>query len=113
LVKAFGPVITSVVPSIADVPSGGLDVVINGANLFNASVTFGSQSIAVTAAAADGTSLTIHVPPSSAPPPTCPTGILPGTEVNVGTPVNITVTNRATTCAATFTGAFQYTLPCI
>src|SRR5262249_40640039 len=115
LVKFFGPVVTGVSPSIADVPNpAGLDLLVSGRNFPTKGtlvVVFAGGNITPTAVTS--TSFTIHIPPTSAGVPTCPSGISPGTEVNVGTALDITVTNSTTGCSSSFKGAFQYTLPCM
>ena len=109
LVTQFGPVITSVSPS--QIPEGGGDVTITGTNLFNPSVTVGGASAAIVAASAAGTSLTVHVPPFSGTPPTCPTGTTGGTPIAVPA-MDVVVTNRSTKCPATAPGAVAYLVPC-
>ncbi len=113
LVELTRPVITSVVPT-----SGPKDTVvtITGFNLpatiADASVTFGTRNAVVTAASP--TSLTAIAPDflGTAQPPLCPVGTATGTLVNFGAAVNITVTNRLTTCSATFS-SFQPQVPCV
>ena len=108
---AAGMSITSVTPNIADVPGGGLDVVITGTNLLNPVVTLGGTPVTVVTSAVDGSSVTVHVPATSATAPAC--GLSPpGTELPAGPALNITVTNSGPGCSVTSAGAFQYTLPC-
>ncbi|HEY6931345.1 MAG TPA: IPT/TIG domain-containing protein [Thermoanaerobaculia bacterium] len=111
LVKTFGPVITGVSPSIGDANPGGLDLTVTGQNFTSSmSVTFAGSNITPTAITS--TSFTIHIPPSFAAPPACGTNP-PATELPVGSLIDISVTNTATSCTTTFKGAFQYTLPCM
>ncbi len=113
LVAAFGPVITSVSPASANVPSTGLDITISGANLGNVSVTVGGKTAAITSSSTGGNSITVHIPPSSAAASTCGPSDTPGvTLLPVGGAIDVVVTDRGTTCSATFTGGFQYLLPC-
>ena len=115
LVAASGPVITGVSPAQAQVPGAGLQLLISGRNFPTSAagveVTLGGQP--VTVALASSTSLTITIPPTGATPPTCGASDAPGTLLPAGSPLDVTVTNRATTCSATFPGAFQYLLPCV
>jgi uncharacterized repeat protein (TIGR01451 family) len=113
LVAQTKPVITSVVPT-----SGPKDTVvtITGFNLpvmiADASVTFGTRNAEVTAASS--TSLTVKAPDflGSAAPPLCPIGTATGTPVNFGAAVDVTVTNRLSTCSATFS-SFQPQVACV
>jgi hypothetical protein len=112
LVQEFGPVITGMNPSSAQVGAGGLDLTITGANLFNAEVKFGTASVPVIAASANGASITVHIPPFAGDAPDCPTGTPDATPVPTGG-VDVVVTNRSTGCSATFTEAFTYLVPCV
>jgi len=113
LVAASGPIITGVSPAQAQVPGAGLQLLISGANFPTSAagveVTLGGQP--VTVALASSTSLTVTIPPTGAAAPTCGASAS-GTLLPAGAPLDVTVTNRATTCSATFPGAFQYLLPC-
>jgi uncharacterized repeat protein (TIGR01451 family) len=112
LVSQTTPVITSVVPTSG--PQGTV-VTITGFNLpatiADASVTFGTRNAVVTAASP--TSLTAIAPDflGTAQPPLCPPGTATGTPVNFGAAVDVTVTNRLSTCSATFS-SFQPQVPC-
>jgi hypothetical protein len=113
-VAASGPVITGVSPAQAQVPGAGLQLLISGRNFPTSAagveVTLGGQP--VTVALASSTSLTVTIPPTGATAPTCGASDAPGTLLPAGSPLDVTVTNRATTCSATLPGAFQYLLPC-
>ena len=115
LVAQTRPVIISVLPAmgtgLAPTPTV---VTITGSNLpisiADAEVKFGSRLATVTAASS--TSLTVVVPDNGiVTPPLCPSGSPVGTPVTVQT-VDVTVTNRLSTCSATAANAFQYQLPC-
>ena len=102
------PVITTISPS-AGAP--GTTVTISGSNLGNiTNVTFGSRPAAIVSVSHG--SVVVTVPDNGATAPPCPAGTPAGTLVNVGTPVDITVTSSLTTCTTTATGLFQYQLPC-
>ncbi len=116
LVSGVGMAIIGVTPSSAQVPAAGIQMLISGSNLpttaASAEVTVGGQQVVVLSASAAGTSLTVQLPPTTAPAPACGSSP-PGTLLPAGSPVDVTVTNRNTTCTATFPGAFQYLLPCV
>src|SRR5262249_36272164 len=84
--------------------AGGASVVITGTNLpstiANADVRFAGAVATVTAAAADGSSLTVTVPSLVLPPPMCPL---------IGTDIPLTVRNVADGCTATTTFTFTQT----
>jgi uncharacterized repeat protein (TIGR01451 family) len=115
LVAQTKPVITSVVPT-----SGPKDTVvtITGFNLpvmiADASVTFGARNAVVNSASPTGTTLIVTAPDflGTAAPPLCPTGIATDTPVNFGAAVDVTVTNRLSTCSATFS-SFQPQVKCV
>jgi uncharacterized repeat protein (TIGR01451 family) len=111
LVAQTKPVIVSVSP-----PKGviGTVVTITGFNLpisiADAAVKFGTRLANVTSASP--TSLTVEAPDNGiVTPPLCPAGSPVGTPVTVQT-VDVSVTNRLSTCTDTATNAFQYQLPC-
>ncbi len=111
LVAQTKPVIISVSPNTGAI---GTVVTITGLNLpisiADAEVKFGTRLATVTAASA--TSLTVVAPDNGiVTPPLCPAGSPVGTPVTVQT-VDVSVTNRLSTCTATATNAFQYQLPC-
>ena len=93
----------------------GTVVTITGTNLpltiADADVKFGIRQATVTAASA--TSLTVVAPDNLAASPVCPTGTPAGTVVNVGSPVQVRVTNRLTGCSATAADLFQYQAACV
>ncbi len=108
---ATGPSISGINPSSGEVPSGGLDVLISGANLSNVRVTFGSLNLPIVSAAG-GTSIVVHIPATTAAAPLCGANP-PGTPLPVGTPVPLTVTSiNNASCSATSAG-FQYLLACV
>jgi uncharacterized repeat protein (TIGR01451 family) len=93
----------------------GTAVTITGTNLpltiADADVKFGIRQATVTAASA--TSLTVVAPDNLATAPVCATGTAAGTVVNVGSPVQVRVTNRLTSCFAIAPDMFQYQAPCV
>ena len=106
------PTVSSIIPASGDVPSGGMDVVITGSNLTNVRVTFGGLILPISSGSA--TSITVHIPPTSAPAPTCPGTGTPGDETPVGAPVPFVVTSLTnSSCSVTSGASFQYTLPCV
>lgn len=106
------PTVSSIIPATGDVPSGGMDVVITGSNLTNVRVTFGGLILPISSGSA--TSITVHIPPTSAAAPTCPGSSTPGTETPVGAPVPFVVTSLTnSSCSVTSGASFQYTLPCV
>jgi hypothetical protein len=107
------PTITGVSPGNSGGAAGGTVVTITGLNLpsvANAQVKFGSATAFVTSS--DGTTMVVTAPPTSAAAPTCTGGATAGTPQLAAT-VDIIVTDNATTCTVTATGAFQYLLPCV
>jgi hypothetical protein len=105
------PVITGVSPGAG---GGGTSVTITGVNLpstlADAEVKFGGQSALVTSASS--TSLTVVAPTSSAAAPAC-TGANPAGTLQTVATVDVSVTDRSTTCSFTASGAFQMQLPCV
>ncbi len=104
--------ITGVAPTIG---STGDSVTITGVNfpdtVGDAEVKFGSRTAFVTSVSPG--SITVTVPPGSViTPPTCVPPNVGGDLQNVET-VDVTVTDRATTCTATVNQAFTYQLPCV
>jgi hypothetical protein len=82
-------------------------------NPADAEVKFGSKTAFVDLAASTPGSLVVNIPPGSVlPPPVCVPPNVPPAQQAVET-VDVTVTNRATTCTATVAQAFSYTLPCV
>jgi hypothetical protein len=116
LVSSSGPVVTGVAPSQGQVPAAGIDLVISGINfptsIAGVSVALGGRQVPVTAVSPSGTSITVHIPETTLAPPTCG-GATDGTLLPAGGAQDIVVTNVATTCSATFAGAFTYLLPCV
>jgi len=116
LVSSTGPVVTGVAPSQGQVPASGIDLVITGVNfptsIAGVSVALGGRQVPVTAVSPSGTSITVHIPETTLAPPTCG-GATSGTLLPAGGAQDIVVTNVATTCSATFAGAFTYLLPCV
>jgi len=109
--KIEKPIITSL-----SVSSGttGDTVTITGTNLplltQDADVKFGTQSALVDSSSP--TQVVAHVPAPSQPAPGCDATNPVGTLQTVAT-VDVTVTDRSTTCSATLTQAFQMQLPCV
>jgi len=108
-------VITGIFPSddgggtVTQVTITGLGFPINPVN---ADVKFGSKTAFVQPGSTQG-SLIVSVPPGSVTTsPACvPPNVPPALEV--AETVDITVTNRETTCSATAAEAFTYSLPCV
>ena len=115
LVSASGPIITGVTPSSAQVPGAGIQLLISGSNfpttVAGVSVTVGGRQ--VTVVTATSTSLTVQLPPTNAAAPTCQGSDPADTLTPAGPAEDVRVTNLATTCAASFPGAFTYLLPCV
>jgi hypothetical protein len=116
----FPPIINGVTPgnscpsndngcALSNGGVGGLDATITGANLENVDVLFGSQTAFIQSATPN--SIVVSVPITATQPPQCGAGVPAGTPTFVGA-VDITVTDRATTCTATAVEVFQYILPC-
>jgi hypothetical protein len=116
VIAGAAPVVTGVSPTQGQVPVAGIQLLITGANLptsaANARVTVGGNLVTVIGASAGGTALTVQLPPTTEAPPACGANP-PDTLLPVGAALDVTVTNVATTCTTTFTGAFQYLLPCV
>ncbi|HEY7111717.1 MAG TPA: IPT/TIG domain-containing protein [Thermoanaerobaculia bacterium] len=116
LVAESAPIITGVAPSQGQVPAAGIDLTITGVNfpasIAGVSVSLGGRQVPVTAVSPSGTSITVHIPETTSAPPTC-NGATDGTLLPAGGAQDIVVTNLATTCSATFAGAFTYLLPCV
>jgi IPT/TIG domain len=92
--------------------TGGIPVTITGGGFSsNVELKFGSQ-IAFQAGAHTSSSIPVTAPITSATPPTCVTGNLPGTHQVVST-VDVTVTNIGSSCSVTASQAFQYIMPCV
>lgn len=114
LVKATGPIVNSVTPSSGS-EGGGFSADIAGANFGtfagNIGVTFGAKAAPVSSVSPSNISVT--VPPGTViVNPTCTASQSAGAATIVET-VDVTVTNRTTTCSATLAKAFSYTLPCV
>ena len=77
----------------------------------SAEVKFGALTAFVDGASARRL-LSVTVPLTSAAAPTCTVGNVAGTPQVVST-VDVTVTDRVTTCTVTAAQAFQYILPCV
>ena len=118
---ATGLVFTYVVPKLAItgvdpiVGTGGDAVTITGVNFprteADAEVKFGARTAFVDTFLPG--SITVTVPPGTVTTaPACLPGNGDGTLQNVET-VDVTVTDRATGCTATVSGAFSYQLPCV
>jgi hypothetical protein len=109
--KVEKPVITSL--SITAGTTGDV-VTITGTNLplltQDADVKFGTQSALVDSSSP--TQVVAHVPPPTQPQPGCDGANPVGTLQTVAT-VDVTVTDRSTTCTATLAQAFQMQLPCV
>jgi uncharacterized repeat protein (TIGR01451 family) len=105
------PTITSVVPAQA---AEGATVTINGTNLPTAAgitqILFGTVPATPTAFSSNGTSITVIAPTGAATAVPCPSGTPPGTPLPAP-PVNVVVTNTATTCPSNGS-PFIYLLPC-
>jgi uncharacterized repeat protein (TIGR01451 family) len=111
LVSQTEPSITNISPRFG--PPGTV-LTITGFNLpisiADAQVEIGGRI--ATVSAASSTELTVVVPDLGLTPPLCPPGTASGTPTNVGSAVTVTVTNRLSTCSATFPG-FQPQLGCV
>jgi uncharacterized repeat protein (TIGR01451 family) len=111
LVSLTRPVVTDISPRTG--PPGTV-LTITGSNLpitiADAQVEIGGRI--ATVSAASSTQLTVVVPDLGLAPPLCPPGTASGTPINVGGAVNVVVTNRLSTCAATFPG-FQPQVGCV
>lgn len=81
-------------------------------NPFNADVKFGSKTAFVQSGSTQGI-LIVSVPPGSVTTSPACTGTNPPGTLEVAETVDITVTNRETTCSATAAEAFTYSLPCV
>ena len=116
------PTISSVVPSsscpdpVSDCLNdgfGGGNATIFGGNFptspANVEVKFGTQTAFVNSATSD--TLEVTIPMTNAARPTCDPGNPEGTH-QVAATVDVTVTDRVTTCTVTATQVFQYLLPC-
>ena len=105
------PIISSVVPNAGP---GGTGVSITGFNLPDnlpdTEVKFGSQTALVTSASS--TVITVTAPTSNLAPPTC-TGANPAGTLQTAATVDVSVTDRETTCAVVAAQAFQEQLPCV
>jgi hypothetical protein len=106
------PTITGLSPTAAALPA---QATIFGSNfplsVADAEVRFGSRTAFVTSLSPGA--LTVDIPPGSATTAPACTGANPaGTLQNVET-VDVTVTDRSTTCSATVVQAFSYQLPCV
>ena len=109
------PVITGVSPGTSGGAAGGTVVTISGINLpapANATVKIGASTAFVDPNASDASHLVVTAPPTSAAAPTC-TGTNTAGTIQVAATVDVSVTDNATGCSVTATGAFQYTLPCV
>jgi uncharacterized repeat protein (TIGR01451 family) len=102
------PVITAVSPAVG--PPGST-VTISGSNLGDiTNVTFGTRPAPIVSVS--NGSIVVTVPDNGATAPACPAGTPAGTPLNVGNPVDVTVTSSLTTCTTTAAASFQYQLPC-
>jgi hypothetical protein len=92
---------------------GGFPATILGANFptspAGVDVKFGTQTAFVNVASE--TALDVTVPVTTSTPPACTDGNAAGTFQVVST-VDVTVTDRETTCSVVATQVFQYLLPC-
>jgi hypothetical protein len=105
--------VAAAAPCDPNLGTGGGPATISGLNLpaaANADVKFGTQTAFVNSGTAS--SLSITIPITSAAIPTCAAGNPAGTPTVVST-VDVTVTDRVTTCTVVATGAFQYIMPCV
>src|SRR5262245_49260169 len=99
------PTISSVSP--ANGPPG-TTLTIAGTNLGNiTSVTIGGKPAPIVSTPT-ATTVTVTVPDNGAVAPACPAGTTAGTLINVGSPVDVTVTSSLTACSASASGTFQY-----
>ncbi len=106
------PVITGVSPSVG---AAGISVTITGSgfplNIADTEVKFGAHTAFVTSLSAG--SIVATVPPGTVTTaPACTGGNPGGTPQNVET-VDVSVTDRTTTCVGTSPQAFSYQLPCV
>ncbi len=108
LIAITKPTIASVSPTAG---SPGGTMTITGTNLGNiTNVTIGGRPAPIISVSP--TSVLVTVPDNGATAPACPAGTPTGTPVNVGSPVDVTVTSSLTGCSATAPAVFQYRLPC-
>jgi hypothetical protein len=102
------PIITGITPAIG---APGDTVTIKGSNLGSiTNVTFGGRP--ATIVSVSNGSVVVTVPDNGAVAPACPAGTLAGTPLNVGTPVDVTVTSSRTTCSTTRHGVVPVSAPC-
>ena len=111
LVTLYKPIIFSVTPPSGP-QAGGTTLTVSGENLFDPVVSIGGRPAAVLSVAANGSSLTVRtpfLPLDEFDTESCDDNS-DGTagERYLPTSVNLSVTNRATTCETTFTKAFTY-----
>lgn len=94
--------------------TGGIPGTISGvflpASVGSADVKFGTLTAFVSAATS--TSIDVTIPVTGIAAPTCTAGNLAGT-LQVAATVDVTVTDRVTTCTVTAAQAFQYIMPCV
>ena len=104
------PIISGVAPNAGP---GGTAVTITGFNLPNnlpdTEVKFGSQTALVSSTSS--TLITVTAPTSNLASPTC-TGANPAGTLQTAATVDVSVTDRETTCAVVAAQAFQEQLPC-
>ena len=106
---------TGLTPCDPNGGTGGGTVVISGTNFPPRAefvqVTIGDRTAFVTGVDPVSGAITVVVPTTSAPRPTCNAGNTVGTPQLVST-VNVTVRDLRTECEVTANQAFQYVLPC-
>ena len=114
---SFTYLVSQTQPTITDIsPRSGPPGTVLTITGFNLPISIADAQVEIggriaTVSAASSTQLTVVVPDLGLTPPLCPPGTAAGTPINVGSAVAVTVTNRLSTCSATFPG-FQPQLGC-
>lgn len=115
---SFTYLVTQTQPTITDVqPREGLAGTILTITGFNLPITIADAQVEIggrvaVVSAASASELTVTVPDLGLAAPLCPPGDPVDTPIDVGSPVSIVVTNRLSTCSATFPG-FQPQVRCV
>lgn len=111
LVEIFSPVVTGLSVTSGG-QAGGTTVVLSGSDLRDLLVTFGGRPASIVSESADGSTVTVRtpfLPDELLRTESCDdNGDGTNGERYLPTAVDLTVTNRATTCEFTFSDAFVY-----
>lgn len=110
LVSQTRPIISGVSPSSG--PPGTV-VTITGGNFLGVTAVRVGGRLASIVSLSDSLISIIIPDPGTLAAPACPAGVAAGTPINVGSAVDIELTEASTGCDATSSGAFLYQLPCI